>query len=521
MLKSKRAILWIAVSSTQQASDEKDSLPEQERRLREIAAQRNWQIIDIITIPGHSRVYYNYPEFAAAALADGITGASRMLEHWARRDFDVFACIAGDRFGRAASIFNEVVERTYDAGAQVFTMRDGLIERGNEGTWAVMASYAASSEVKELRRRHHFGMNKRAEQGLPISSRIKFSHRAIRDELGRARKLVVKDELRQLFADVATVFLEGVAWNSLERVLYERYGHVGSNGKPYPPRFFHPILIAPVFWGHSARNFWNARSPNVHKRGEWMFDDSVPAPEGVLFYPNTHEPVYTGELAERVKAELRRRMSLRGSARPNGDYPLSGLFACDECGNKLAFVNTHGKWRAARCNTAYNLKPPSSCSQRKAMPERYALDYMRRLVSLIVESDDGLAALNALMDTPDAPDPTPDLERQVETLEEEGRILIQKQLRAPESMSALYDEQMDILGERLNLARQRLDMHRRQAASASEVVEQVHSIDQMRALGERLWQLPPHELNQLLRRALGRRVFLVREGKIVRLRRTA
>lgn len=518
-MKTKRAILWIAVSSGQQATEEKDSLPEQERRLREIAEQRGWQIIDIITIPGHSRVYYNYPEFAAAAATEGIPGALRMLEHWARRDFDVFACIAGDRFGRAASIFNEVVERTYDAGAQVFTLRDGLIERGNEGTWAVMASYAASSEVKELRRRHKFGMNKRAEMGLPISSRVKISHCVVRDERGRSQKLVVNEELRPLFADLATVFLEGVAWHSLERVLYERYGYVGKNGKPYPPRYFHPLLISPVFWGHNARNFWNERSPNVHRRGEWMFDETVPAPDGVMIYYNTHEPVYTGELAERMKAELRRRMSLRGSARPNSPYPLTGMFECYECGWKMAFVNSHGKWRAARCNVAYNMKPPHSCTQRKAMPERYAIDYMKRLVALVVESDDGVAFIDSLMEAPNAPDPTPDLERQIEELEEEKRVLLQLRLRLKNPNDKIYDEQEDILNERLEIAQQRLDMHRLQNASPIEIADQVTAIDYLRQMGDTFWQLQPHEINHWLRRALGRRVFRVRDGKITKLRR--
>lgn len=514
-MKAKRAILLEAVSSGRQAAGDKQSMPEQDERLREIAAQMNWQIIDIIAVPGHSRVYYTYREFAEDALLEGIPGPMRMFEHWQNRDFDVFACVSGDRFGREQSIFAEVVGRTIDAGAVVYTLRDGEINSGNKRMFVSMGGYQASTEIDELKRRHKFGMNRRAAEGLPISSRILFSHRAVRDPLGNATALVVRDELRPLFADVASVLLDRVAWHSLEKVLFARYGHVGQNGKPYPPRFFHPILNAPVFWGNNARNFFNNRSPNLHHRGMWMFDDSTPAPDGVLIYYGTHEAVYTGELGEAVKAELRRRMSLRGSARPDSDYPLSGMFQCQECGNKLAWINSHGKWRAARCNTAYQLKPsPKTCSQRTHMPERYALDYMRHLFGLIVEAGEIEAALASFFAAPAEPDETPLLERQLAQFEDEARILIQKQLRAPASMSALYDEQMDVLGARLDGVKARLELVKRTQPSASERDNQRAAISEIAEQGDAFWHNPPGQINQTLRRALGKRVFVVEDGKI-------
>jgi hypothetical protein len=111
-------VLWCAVSSAEQAADEKASLGEQERELRELAAREDWQIVDVLIVPGFSRRYYNFPEFAEAAAREGIEAGKRLLEHFDRRDFDVFACRDGSRFGREQSIFGEVVARVIDSGAR-------------------------------------------------------------------------------------------------------------------------------------------------------------------------------------------------------------------------------------------------------------------------------------------------------------------------------------------------------------------------------------------------------------------
>ena len=57
--------------------------------------------------------------------------------------------------------------------------------------------------------------------------------------------------------------------------------------------------------------------PNGQKVGMWVFDPAEPVPEGVKMWRDTHEPMLTGDLAERLKAELRRRsLAIKGSARP-------------------------------------------------------------------------------------------------------------------------------------------------------------------------------------------------------------
>lgn len=508
-MKSLRAVLLEAVSTGGQASSNKQSLPEQDERLRELAHRLNWNIIDVILVPGHSRAYYTYREFAEDALNEGIPAPMRMFEHWQKRDFDVFACASGDRFGREQSIFAEVVGRTIDAGAIVYTLRDGEINKANRRMFVSMGGYQASTEIDELKRRYNFGMNRRAADGKPLSPRIVFTHRVIRDDAGRAQTMVVRDEMRALITDIATLVLERVAWSALEQELHKRYGHIADNGKRYPRNAIYHLLHSATFWGNSARH-----AP-PKSRGAWVFDASAPKPEGALVHYGTHESGYTGEVAEEVKAELRRRLTLRGSARPDTEYPLSAMFACAECGYKLAWTYSNRRWRGARCNTAYGLRSYTEvvCSQRQHMPEQYALHYMREMVSLIVASGDVQQAL-ASMSEPEPVDETPELERQITQLEDEGRVLIQKQMRAPASVSVLYDEQIEALGKRIDTLRTRLDIARIHRPSASDRASQTQAVVDIRALGDAFWALPPGEINQALRRVFMNRVFLVRDGEI-------
>lgn len=69
---------------------------------------------------------------------------------------------------------------------------------------------------------------------LPVSSRIPISHNLIRDPVnGRAVRLEVNEDRHRLWDDLALLILEGVAWEHIELELYNRYGHVRDNGKPF------------------------------------------------------------------------------------------------------------------------------------------------------------------------------------------------------------------------------------------------------------------------------------------------
>jgi hypothetical protein len=79
----------------------------------------------------------------------------------------------------------------------------------------------------------------------------------------------------------------------------------------------------------------------------WAFDRSVETPPGVIIEYGTNLAVYTGEQAEIVQAELRRRFEIiRGKTRPHNTKMFTGLLLCGYCGYyMIAVTEKGGKYR--------------------------------------------------------------------------------------------------------------------------------------------------------------------------------
>src|SRR4051812_40175169 len=107
-----RAVIWCAVSTKVQASDELASLPDQEANQRALCVANGWQIVDVLRVPGHSRRYIDIHKLAAHARAEGVDAFDRILDLWEREAFDVLICRDGNRFARTQSLHAYFVEMT-------------------------------------------------------------------------------------------------------------------------------------------------------------------------------------------------------------------------------------------------------------------------------------------------------------------------------------------------------------------------------------------------------------------------
>lgn len=385
-----RAILGCAVSSPEQAEDEKQSLETQERLLRELATKEGWEVIDVLIIPGFSRRYYNWPEFAAAAGQSGIDAPARLLEHWQRGDFDVLAWRYGSRFAREQSIFGEVVARTIDQDARIFTLQDGWIDRTNYRLFIALGGYTAATEIDKLIQGRDEGMKKRAERGLRTGPTVIFSHLPVFDAKGKEIGKQVDESKRRLWDDVATLVLEGVSWNSFEVELLERFGHARADGRIYHNRTFYYLIYTPTFWGHTAWNYFRKRKNDQTQDSFWVLEEGHEIPDGTTIYYNTHEPVYTGEQAARIISELKRRQTFgHGHSSPRRTHPFSGLIRCGECGYYWIYLRTSTDYECYRCVSHYNqaLYPERpDCSQRRSMSLEVIQEWMNGWLTPALEN---------------------------------------------------------------------------------------------------------------------------------------
>jgi DNA invertase Pin-like site-specific DNA recombinase len=511
-MKTKRAVLLEAVSTGVQASNLKQSLPEQDARLHDIADRDDWEVVDIIVVPGFSRVYYTFREFAEAALAEGIAAPMRMFDHWNKRDFDVLAVSTGDRFGREQSIFAEVVTRTIDIGGQVFTLRDGYIDKGNYRMFVSMAGYSAAGEIDELVRRHKFGNNKRAKRGLPTTSHGLIPSHIIVGK-GDTERAIVNEDARRLFADIAELLLTGMSFRQMVNVLAER-GHHRRDGRRIPPETLRMWMMHPTLYGNTAQNFLNTLSGEGKALGMWVFDPSESAPPHVTINYGTHPPMYEGVLAERVKDEMRRRMSNSGRGNPPPRRKFTGLVVCDTCHYAVGYRDS-GTYVAVNCNSGLHPSLMTGCTNTRYVRESKLVAFTSDLLRELAASQDW-----SLLFTDNEPDDTAQrlasIEREIKEVNAQADALMSERATLPTVFIDQYKANMARLASRaeaLHVEHARLNQ---QLIATSPDASQLQALADFKNLPlDAFWQLSNVEINQWLHRLFGQRRLVIYEGEVI------
>ena len=360
----------------------------------------------------------------------------------------------------------------------------------------------------------------RAQRGLPVSSRIPISHKLVRDPVnGRGIRLEVSEEKRRLWDDLAELILAGISWSLIDQELYQRYGHVSDSGKPYYAHYMYRLVMKPLFWGHVARNHCSLSSKNGLKYGNWIFDASVPIPEGSTMFRDTHPPVWTGELADRIKTELKRRSEIvRGSSDPERTHRFSGLGICAECGSFLAtFVS--GGYRGLVCPASKAKNPPKfpPCNNRGVMNERKVIARMNVYLKQMLESH----SIEVFQTDEEQHNNT---KRRLEALhadinlaEEQARILIRQQSKAGEALQALYEEELTQVNSRLhNMRSTYLGMQSQVISEYQTTAIQAMTLKELAILTlDAFWKQESRYINQVLHRLMGKHRIQLLKGDII------
>ena len=162
--KPQRAISWAAVSSAVQADDDRESIPTQIAE-NEAAAQRlGLSLEDTLVVPGHSRRYLDFHELAQDARAKGIDAFDKLLSHIRAGDFDVLLCRDGDRFARSQALHAYIVESVIEAGARIYSLADGWIDKSNYRMFIALGGYRSAGDIDKLVSRRDMGMRGRIKR---------------------------------------------------------------------------------------------------------------------------------------------------------------------------------------------------------------------------------------------------------------------------------------------------------------------------------------------------------------------
>ncbi len=513
-----RAILWVAVSTKTQATDERESLPAQERDLRALAEKHGWRISDVLIVPGHSRRYIDIHECARDMATEGIQAFNRLLAHWDAQDFDILAVRDSSRFGRTQSLHAYVVERTIAIGAKIHSLIDGEINESNFRMFIAMGGYASAGEIDKLQKQREVGYNARAARGLPVNSVVVQSHKLIRDERsGKAAKVVVNEARRQEWLDLVEVVcgnkelnLQPTPWRLVELVMFERFGYANPLGEPHSVKHYYRILSTPSFYGHVARYF------KMSKRGAWVREPGHEVPPGVLIQYGINLPAVTGTALERLEAEMTRREGIRGKMKPASTHKFSGLLICHSCKYTLSGAHEPEKqYYAWRCSTKY-MRLLRDCTENKMINQKRVQAWLDERLQQWLGS--GAALDTLLQPAPEAQDAAQRLEKtrkDMTALERQIQNMIVKQATADDSLRDSYDRALAEAGKRMERLKSVLKgLEQKRGADVS--LAQQHSWDEFKQIGmERFWKLPDVEINQWLFRLLGKWRLAVSNGQIV------
>jgi DNA invertase Pin-like site-specific DNA recombinase/chorismate mutase len=519
----KRALIFIAVSSQAQAADDKISLEDQEQLCREWCKTNGYEVIEVLSVGGYSRRESDVISALEDFAEQGITAYHDLREHWKQKDFECLVAYSHNRLGRSSTLHSYVVENTVLSGATIYLINGGQIDKPSLRFQIAMGGSKSAGEVDELVHRRRAGIPKRIARGLP-SGRGILSHKRIYEK-GKVVDYIVDPDQRRLLDDLATVFLEGYAYDKLEMQLYTRFGHINPRtGKRYAASSFLKLLYNPYFWGHAALGYTHGNQIPVGDQAAWVYDESIEPPPEVTVYRNSHEPAYTGDVAVKVKAEIRRREGIRGKATPRTRHAFSGLLYCNECSRKLTFrpgiygMIKYDYWscRTSILRKSYYTLP--SCSQSQMTREEKIREYVHKFLEQVFEDgdlrsfevsteshDDYLTALQAEID---------ELNAQLDQLVAER--LAQKHAVVREA----YSRKMNQIGERLTILDKQLkEQQRERQASQALRQQQEQAVSDLRSRGvEAVMSGSPAELNQFLFFLLGNFRFFVQDCQIVKLK---
>jgi len=301
-----RCIVWAAVSTPDQATDEKESIPAQIEQARETIQERGWyEVAEPLVVPGHSR-YINWLDQAMTEIPQ----LKALIELAEAKKIDLVVVRDWDRLARTDSLRVQISTRLREQGVQVYSLNQPVEPSEHPGkvtdTALIvegMAGIMAEIENRLRARRWATGMLGRIKRGSWPWTVPPYGYtREPGDEI-----LAIDPEAAQTVRTIYRLCLEG---KSLRRIA----GQLNLLGnKPMRSDFWFSSSIMRIL-----------RNPTylglIPFRGQT--------------YPGKHEPIIDERTWNQVQALLDRRRKFGGRA-VGSDRLLIGLLRCGHCGGAM------------------------------------------------------------------------------------------------------------------------------------------------------------------------------------------
>jgi len=341
-----RCVIWAAVSSPSQASDEKDSIPSQIEAGRSLIERTDgWhEAQEPLVIPGHSRSYI----FLADAAVD-MPVYTELMSIARSGSIDLLICRGRDRLGRTDALIAQVEEYLASYNVQVLSLSMPTTvqqpvqfaeQRDRASIWMRSVERArAQDEVAELQARFRMGTRRRVKDGYHPNNHLPFGY-----HLGEEGYGVPYGPEADLVRRIFTWFLEGQTYEAILRLARahatERYPHNATAVKH--------MLSLPYYAGRVSWRRWD------HRKRDWRDSVDLVSAEG------KHQAIIPEETWQAAQREMAARRE-QGKRHPYTNYQLSGFVYCGYCGGRMTITgggSTRGLYHYLICP-----RPRSECAR--------------------------------------------------------------------------------------------------------------------------------------------------------------
>ncbi|MBN1923043.1 MAG: recombinase family protein [Anaerolineae bacterium] len=425
-----RCVIFAAVSTPAQATDDRASIPSQVANARALIERRGWkEVHDPLIVPGQSRSI----DWLHEAIAE-IPAIEELINLSKTGEIDLVVIRDYDRLSRTRTLLTQISTYLGRCDVQIYAtdkpvdpVPPGDRRRRGYASAATIEAFAAleaEQEVSRIVQRRYYGMNAVMRRGLWHAASVPYGY--TRDKVAEGHPVLldvpeIVPEQAAIIGQIENLFLdEGMGL----RLIAER---LNSAGVPWPGGAKHwtihsirGILINPfycgmVIWGLTRSQRVYSEEENTFKRRhspvpsygrlveqygrELTLDqvlrhrDELEA-DDVVIAQGAHEPLRTIEQQRRIDGELETRNTMGGraaSTRGSKVHVLTGLLRCGHCGSAMIWHAPGNKKAGSyyRCAAKASGKP---CESSKYVQERAVLDTIATVLFQIATEPGNLSA---------------------------------------------------------------------------------------------------------------------------------
>ena len=292
---------YVRVSTSEQATDDHYSIPEQIDRLKAYCLSREWNLVKIYTDPGYSGKSLDRPAMQSlmqeCKLYDLVL--VNKLDRLSRSQKDTLYLIE-DVFRKQGVQFASISEN-FDTSTSVGMAMVGIL------------SVFAQFEREQIRERMHMGRVGRVKKGKwHTTGKPPIGYDYVDGEL-----IVNNSEAEQIRL-IFRKFLAGESFHAISAYMHEHY--VNKYSSWAHPSGIRDVILDPVYIG------------KVRFDGE--------------FYDGLHAPIIDRDTFDKAQERYER---ISRSSNPHhqnpfkSSYMLSGIIFCGECGSRYTVAASHAK----------------------------------------------------------------------------------------------------------------------------------------------------------------------------------